>query len=81
MICASKTTFSLNNIKSLWLKVKKNLANLCNSFCETPPGALYASKTFLCDKIQKSIFFLFLIFPSDFVVDNDVNESLKLNAI
>jgi len=32
MISASKTTFSLNNIKILRLKVKKNLTNLLDHF-------------------------------------------------
>jgi hypothetical protein len=40
MICASKTTFSLNNLKILRSKVTKNLTNLLKKFCEFPPRAL-----------------------------------------
>jgi len=39
MISASKTTFSLNNIKILRPKVTKNLTNLLKRFCEPPPGS------------------------------------------
>jgi len=44
MISASKTTFSLNNIKILRLKVKKNLTNLRKKFCESPPWRIILLK-------------------------------------
>jgi len=37
MIYASKSTFSLNNLKILRPKVRKNLTNLLKKFCESPP--------------------------------------------
>jgi len=36
LISASKTTFSLNNLKILRPKVTKNLTNLLEKFCEFP---------------------------------------------
>ena len=39
MISASKTTFSLKNLKILRPKVTKNLTNLLKKFCEFPPRA------------------------------------------
>ena len=40
MICASKSTLSLNNLKILKPKVTKNLKNLRKKFCESPPRSL-----------------------------------------
>jgi hypothetical protein len=37
MISASKSTLSLNNLKILRPKVKKNLMNFRKKFCESPP--------------------------------------------
>jgi len=37
MISASKSTSSLNNLKILRPKVMKNLTNLHDNFCESPP--------------------------------------------
>jgi len=37
MISASKTIFSLNNLKILRPKVMKYLTNLLKKFCEFPP--------------------------------------------
>jgi len=37
MISASKSTLSINNLKILTPKVTKNLMNLRETFCESPP--------------------------------------------
>ncbi len=48
MISASKTTFSLNNLKILRPKVTKNLTNLLKKFCEFSPRAVSYNRVRLC---------------------------------
>jgi len=64
LISASKTTFSLNNLKILRPKVTKNLKNLLEKFCEFPHCGLnqltsnfYSSLIFFCCLARSKIIF------------------------